>query len=100
LFRLIRSGKVRMACMVFFGSCGLEYTCGVWGSTYLVQSRGTAADTAALMITFYYVGMALGRFLSGILATRLTSSQLIKAGQGITLGAIILLLLPLPPVIS
>lgn len=93
---LIKDGRVRMACSVFVGSCGLEYTCGIWGSTFLVQSRGMAADAAALLITFYYIGIALGRFCSGLLAARLTSGQLVKAGQGVTLAALILLLLPLP----
>ena len=55
---LIKDGKVRMACSVFLGSCGLEYTCGVWGSTFLVQARGLPADAAALLINFYYVGIA------------------------------------------
>lgn len=55
-----------------------------------------ATDTAALLLTFYYVGMALGRFLSGLLSTRLTSRQLVRAGQTVTLFALLLLLLPLP----
>ncbi len=93
---LIKDGKVRMACSVFLGSCGLEYTCGVWGSTFLVQARGLPAAAAALLITFYYVGIALGRFCSGLLAARLTSGRLVWAGQAVTLAALILLLLPLP----
>lgn len=99
-FTLFRKSKVRIACLVFIGSCGLEYTCGIWGSTFLVKIKEMSPDTAALMITFYYVGMALGRFFSGIFAVRFTSRQLIKIGQTITLTAIILLLLPLPSVLS
>ncbi len=98
-FTLIKKSKVRIACLVFIGSCGLEYTCGIWGSTFLVKVKEMSTDTAALMITFFYVGMALGRFFSGIFAVRFTSRQLIKIGQTITLTAIILLLLPLPPVL-
>ena len=88
---------MRQACLVFVGSCGLEYTCGSWGSTFLVQAKGMAADAAALTVTFYYVGMATGRFLSGVLAGRLTARQLVLLGQGVTLGALLLVLLPLPP---
>lgn len=93
---MIKDSKVLMACCVFLGSCGLEYTCGIWGSTYLVKSKGAAVDTAALLITFYYIGIALGRFLSGILATKHTSRHLIKMGQSVILVAILLLILPLP----
>lgn len=97
---LIRDSKVRMACLVFLGSCALEYTCGAWGSTFLVRAKGLEADKAALTITFYYVGMAVGRFLSGVLATKLTASQLVRIGQGVTLFAILLVILPLPAAVS
>ncbi len=43
----------------------------------------------------YYIGMTLGRFLSGILADKLSSWKLIKIGQLITISAILLLILPL-----
>lgn len=97
---MLRNPKVMTACMVFLGSCGVEYTCGIWGSTYLVRGKGAAVDTAALMITFYYVGIAFGRFLSGILARKLTSNQLIRAGQITVLAALVLLILPLPYQVS
>ncbi len=97
---MLRNPKVMTACMVFLGSCGMEYTCGIWGSTYLVRGKGAAVDTAALMITFYYVGIAFGRFLSGILARKLTSNQLIRAGQITVLAALVLLILPLPYQVS
>lgn len=45
--RLLRDSRVRMACLVFIGSCGLEYSCGNWGSTFLVTSRGLEADAGA-----------------------------------------------------
>ena len=53
-----------------------------------------SASAAALVITFYYIGIAVGRFLSGLLAFRLTGRQLVRIGQGVTLAAIVLLLLP------
>lgn len=91
---LIKSNKIKSACMVFIGSCGIEFTCGVWGSTFLVVSKNMSVDRAALMITFYYVGIALSRFLSGVLATKLTSRQLINMGVIIVLVAIIWLIVP------
>ncbi|MDO4292544.1 MAG: MFS transporter, partial [Eubacteriales bacterium] len=43
---LLRDPAVRSACLVFVGSCGLEYTCGTWGSTFLVSTRAGAAACA------------------------------------------------------
>ncbi len=92
--RLLRDSRVRMACLVFIGSCGLEYSCGNWGSTFLVTSRGLEADAGAGMITLYYVGIAAGRFLSGILSFRLGSRRLVLMGQAVVLAALLLLWLP------
>lgn len=95
---LLKDLKVRRVCLVFLGSCAIEYTCGVWGSTFLVTEKQMTVDAAAKVIMFYYIGMALGRFSSGVLALKCTSQQMIKIGQCITLIAIALLLLPLSPI--
>lgn len=82
---LLKEQKVRRVCLVLLGSCAIEYTCGVWGSTFLVNEKQMAVDVAAKVIMFYYIGMALGRFSSGVLALKCTSQQIIKIGQCITL---------------
>lgn len=91
---------VKTMCCLFITTCAIEYTCGSWGSTFLVEYKNMAADQAAKMVMFYYIGMALGRFLSGILATRLNSWQIIKIGQYVLGGALLLLLLPLSSIVS
>lgn len=98
LLSLLKRPAVRSVLLIFIGSCALEYTCGVWGSTFLVQARGMPASAAAGLVTLYYAGMAVGRFLSGLLSRRLTSWTIIGIGQGVTLAAVVLLCLPLPPV--
>ena len=47
-------------------------------------------------MTVYYVGVTAGRFLSGVLANRLTSKQLVGLGQAVTFVAVLVLLAPLP----
>ncbi len=97
---ILKMPKLYMVGLTFIGSCAIEYTCGNWGSTFLVAAKAFSVDRAASVITFYYVGMTLGRFLSGILAANLTSRQLVIAGQGIITIAILSLLLPLPAIVS
>ena len=80
--------------LVFLSSCAVEYTCGLWGSTFLVNEKRLAMDVAAGIITYYYVGMTLGRFLSGLLANRLKSWRMIYGGQGILILAIASLIVP------
>lgn len=93
-FEMIKMPKVVFGCLTFIGSCAVEYTCGVWGSTYLVNTRNLPVETAARCITFYYAGIALGRFFSGILSSRLSAGKIVKIGQTITLIAIIAVFLP------
>lgn len=82
-------------CFVFMLACAIEVIVGGWGSTYLVDALGQNADDAALVVTFYYAGMALGRFVSGLLAQIWSSRRIIKVGCTIIAVAIVILLLPL-----
>lgn len=93
---LVRRHDVRLACLVFLCSVAIEAICNTWGTSYLVNARGMEAGAAAGMVTVYYVGVTAGRFLSGVLANRLSSKQLVGLGQAVTFVAIVVLLLPLP----
>ena len=93
---LARRRDVRLACLVFLASVAIEGVCNTWGSSYLVSARGMGAGEAAGMVTVYYVGVTAGRFLSGVLANRLSSKQLVGLGQAITFVAVLVLLAPLP----
>ncbi len=92
--RLIKRKDIRAAAMVFFASCSIEFLCGVWGCTFLVKARGMAIDYAAKMLTFYYVGLAFGRFLSGVFANKLKPRQIMTAGHAVIFVAIVLIFIP------
>lgn len=92
--QMLGNKRICASCGVFVGISALESTCLIWGSTFLVESKGLSADTAAKMITFYFVGMAIGRFLSGLLTIRFSSWQIIGAGLGTILLAILFLFFP------
>lgn len=93
---LVRIPGVVTMWLLFIVSCAIEYTAGVWGSTYLVEAKGLAAEKAAEAVLFYYLGMTVGRLMSGILATRLSCWKIIRIGMAVLGAAVILLLLPLP----
>ena len=93
---LARIPGVKNMWLLFIISCAIEYTAGCWGSTYLVERKGLAADRAAEIVLFYYIGMTVGRLLSGILATKLSCWQIIRIGLAVLGIAVVLLLLPVP----
>lgn len=96
--QLLRRRDVLLACAIFMASVAIEGVCNTWASSYLVSARGLGAGEAAGMVTLYYVGVTAGRLLSGLLANRLSSKQLVAGGQFVTLAAVIVLLAPLPAV--
>lgn len=95
LKEIIRIPGVKLMWSLFICSCAIEVTCGSWGSTFLVEYKSMSAETAAGIIMFYYIGIAIGRLLSGIFATKLHSWKIIKIGQCVLGIALILLLLPM-----
>ena len=81
--------------ITFFGYCALETTAGLWASTYLVEARGIGAETAARFAALFYMGITLGRFLSGFVADKLGDKRLIRIGLGIITVGILCLALPI-----
>lgn len=90
----LRIPGVKLVCLIFITSTGIEYTCGGWGSTYLVEYRNMTAEAAAQVIMLYYIGITCGRFLSGVLASKLHSWKIITIGQIILGVALILIGIP------
>ena len=86
--------KFKSTLMIFVFSVAIEAICLVWSCTYLVESRGVTEEKGAECITFYFIGMTLGRFLSGILSKKLSSKHIIIIGESITFIAMLLLILP------
>ncbi len=91
---LIRIPGAKPAILTFFSYCALEAAAGLWGSSYLVISRGISANTAAKWISLYYFGITLGRFLSGFVTIKLGNRALVRLGQGIIIAGLLCILLP------
>lgn len=81
--------------ITFFAYCALEQTAGLWASSYLVLHRGLSAETAAEFAALFYIGITVGRALSGFLTIKLNDVSMIRLGLSIILVGIAVLLLPL-----
>lgn len=88
---LLKNPAVRVQWFTFIGSCAIESVCLVWGSTYLVNAKALSPAYGARVITFYFVGMTLGRFLSGFAVKKMSCETVIYIGQACTGLAIVLL---------
>ena len=74
--------------------CIVEFLMGTWGASYLVNARGMSADKAAQMVSLYYGGIMIGRFISGIVSLKVNDRNLIRGGATTLLMGVMLLAIP------
>lgn len=88
----IPGAKEVMIC--FFCYCALEQTAGLWASSYLVLHRGILAETAASYASLFYLGITVGRAVSGFLTIRFNDRTMVRIGQSVIALGVIILFLP------
>ena len=81
--------------IMFFCYCALEQTAGLWASSYLVLQHGFDLEVATSYGSLFFIGITVGRAISGFITMKLNDRQMIYLGQGIILIGIILMCLPL-----
>lgn len=85
--------------IMIIGDSAVESLCNTWGATYLVEQKGFAAETAAGIVVFYFLGMTCGRFTAGLVSEKLGSWKIIFLSLGILALALGLLLLPVGQIV-
>lgn len=82
--------------IMFFCYCAVECTCFLWTSTYLNLGRGFDTVSAASWSAVFYLGITIGRALSGFMTMRFDDPTMIRIGQALLLAGLVVVLLPLP----
>ena len=85
---------VKASLAAFFCYCALETTLGLWTTTYLTTVKGTDIVLATQCGMLFYVGIAVGRFLSGIVSEQLGDIKLIAYSVITTILSLCALILP------
>lgn len=78
----------------FFAYCAAEATAMFWASTYLVEVKGITTDRAAQFASLFYIGLTVGRFLSGFIMNKLGDRKMVILGTCILSCGILSLLIP------
>ncbi len=94
LKEIITIPGVKQVLLMFFGYCALEQTAGLWASSYLVLRYGVELEAAAGYGSLFFVGITIGRAISGFVTMKLNDNQMIRLGLSIILGGIVLMILP------
>ena len=90
----IPGAKEVMVC--FFCYCAVEQTTILWGSSYLMLHKGFSAERAASFASIFFLGITLGRGVSGFATMKLNDTQMIRLGQGLVAVGILCMLVPGP----
>lgn len=94
-FNILKEKGVIFAGIALALYCGMEYIVGLWGASYLVNTRFLSPAVAARYVSLYYGGIMAGRFLTGALTLKLSNKILIRGGTVICLLGVVLLAIPL-----
>ncbi|MBQ8250201.1 MAG: MFS transporter [Clostridia bacterium] len=95
ILEMAKNSSIRTAWIMCISTNAIEALCGVLGAKYLIHVHGMSDSASADALMFYFVGMTLGRFLSGVLADKLGSWRMIRICIYILTVAVVMLLLPL-----
>ena len=78
----------------FFCYSAVEQTSNLWASSYLTLEKGVPAETAASFASMFFIGITVGRALSGFLTMKFNDTQMIRLGEAVIGIGIVILLLP------
>ena len=99
LAEIIRIPGAKEVMLCFFCYCAIEQTASLWASSYLHLFKGIPAETAARFAGMFFIGITVGRAISGFITMKLNDVQMIRLGQSIIAAGVIVMLLPGPDII-
>ena len=91
---VIRFKGAKEIMLTFFCYSAIEQTCSLWASGYMVFGRGMNTVRAAGYAGLFFIGITVGRALSGFLTMKFNDDQMMRIGEGIIALGIILIFLP------
>lgn len=100
LKEIIKIPGAREIMICFFCYCALEATTGLWASSYLNLYKGVDIKTAASFGSLFYIGITVGRAISGFITMKLNDNQMIILGESLILIGIILMIIPAINIVS
>lgn len=92
--QLLRIPGVKAVLVSFFCYSAFEATCGNWAATFCTLARGIDAGTAASWAALFYMGITVGRAVSGFISLKVSDRNMIRLGQALVAVALACVLMP------
>ena len=84
---------VRSVVLIFLCYGAVESIAGHWASSYLVLHLGVGEERAAGLAAMFYLGITLGRAVSGFVTLRFNDKQMAYMGMTMVLTGLVMMLL-------
>ncbi len=94
LSEVLRIPNAKNMMLAFFCYSGIEQTSGLWASSYFVLEKGVEAEMAASFGSLFFIGITIGRGVSGFLTMKLNNDQMVKLGLTLIALGIATLFIP------
>ncbi|MEK5237433.1 MFS transporter [Paenibacillus sp. FSL L8-0470] len=96
----LRIPGVKMSMVTMLCYNGSETAAGLWMASFFIGNKGVSPGTAAALSSLFYIGIIIGRIISGFLSTNVSSKNLIRYGGIVGCFGLLILVLPVPYWIS
>ncbi|WP_342479835.1 MFS transporter [Paenibacillus sp. FSL L8-0340] len=84
--------KISMVTMLCYN--GSEAAAGLWMASFFIGNKGVSPGTAAALSSLFYIGIIIGRIISGFLSTNVSSKNLIRYGGIVGCFGLLILVMP------
>lgn len=78
----------------FISYCGIECIAGLWASSYLVLIKGLDSASSSRFASLFFLGITIGRFISGLFSDKLGDQKMIIIGLVIIFTGVIMIFIP------
>jgi fucose permease len=94
IVQVLRLQGAKDLMITFFCYSAIEQTTGLWAASYLVLARNVDETAAAGYASLFYIGITVGRALSGFVSNHLGDTRMVRLGQCVILLGVAAVLFP------
>ncbi len=91
---IIRFIGTKEVMLTFFCYCAAEQTTMLWTGSYMSLHNGLSEEASALCASIFFIGITVGRLISGFLTLKFSDTNMVRIGQLLMLLGCISLFLP------
>ncbi|MFE6077461.1 MFS transporter [Paenibacillus sp. NPDC057886] len=92
----LRIPGVKMSMLTMLCYNGSETAAGLWMASFFIGSKGVSPGAAAALSSLFFIGIIIGRILSGFLSSNVSSKNLIRYGSIVGCFGLVILVMPVP----